>query len=139
MLEHGANTNLRDGQGQTALHKASLRGYSYIVHLILNHGADVDVDAQDDDGLTPLQLMISKVSMKSEASKDSEGSETSEDSKVFNDSESLRRVIYLLLKHGASIHRENNRGETPFQVAAARGLQEITELLSMCIQSKQTA
>jgi Ankyrin repeats (many copies) len=76
------------------------------------------------------------VSMDSEASKDSEASE---DSKVFVDSESLREVIKLLLEHGASARRENSRGETPFQAAAARGLHEVTELLSMRIQSERTA
>jgi ankyrin repeat protein len=140
LLEHGADTNLRNGQGQTALHKASLRGYPSIIYLIVYHGADVD--AQDNDGSTPLHLMISKVSMDSEASNGSEASEDSEYSeeyKVFVDFETLRKVIGLLLKHGASVHRENNQGKTPFQVAAERGLEEITGLLSMHIQSERTA
>jgi len=129
LLEHGANINLRNGQGLTALHKASLRGYPNIMHLILNHGADVD--AQDNDDSTPLHLIISKVSMDSEAF---------EDSKASVDSEPLREVIKLLLEHGASGQRENNRGDTPFQVAAVRGLHEITGLLSMHIQkSERTA
>jgi ankyrin repeat protein len=128
LLEHGADINLRNGQGQTALHKASLRGYPDTIHLILNRGADVDT--QDNGGSTPLHLIISKVSMNSEASKDS---------KAAVDSEPLLGVIKLLLEHGASAHRENNRGETPFQAAAARGLQEVTELLSMHIQSERTA
>jgi ankyrin repeat protein len=116
LLEHGTNINLRNGQGQTALHKASLLGYPNIIHLIINHGADVDT--QDNDGSTPLHLIISKVS---------------------TDSEPLRKFIKLLLEHGASGHRENNRGETPFQVAAARGLQDIAGLLSMHIPGERTA
>ena len=134
LLEHGANSNLQNGQGQTALHKASLRGYPDILHLMLNHGAEVD--AQDNDGSTPLHLMISKVSMNSEAPDDSEAFD---DSKVVIDLESLREVIKRLLEHGASVHRVNNRGETPLQVAAVRGLQEITGLLSMNVQSEGTA
>ena len=166
LLEHGANINLRNDQGQTALHKASLRGYPNIIRLILNYGADVD--AQDNDGSTPLHLIISKVSMNSEASEDSEASDDSEDSETSGDSaksfvdfdpfrevidsetsgnsarsfvdfDPFREVIELLLDHAASVHRENDRGETPFQVAAARGLQDITGLLSIHIQSERTA
>jgi ankyrin repeat protein len=128
LLEHGANINLPNCQGQTALHEASLRGIPDIVHLTLNHGADVD--AQDNDGSTPLHLIITKVSMDSDPSNDSEASFRSE---------RLREVIKLLLEHGASGHKENNRGETPFHVAEARGLEEITGLLSMHIQSERTA
>jgi ankyrin repeat protein len=115
LLERGANINLRNGQGQTALHKASLRCHTDIIGIILNHGADVD--AQDNDGSTPLHLTISQGSMSSEP----------------------LEVIKLLLEHGASSNRENNRGETPFQVAEVRGLQEITGLLSIHIQSERTA
>lgn len=165
LLEHGTNINLQDGEGQTALHKASLHGYPNMVQLILDHGADVD--AQDNDGLTPLHLILSKVSMDSEASEDSEACEESEAfepfevfeasevfeaPEVFETSEvfkapkvfeapvvvvNSREVMKLLLKHGASSHRENNRGETPFQVAAARGHQEITKLLSNHLQSER--
>jgi len=125
LIENVTNTNLRNDQGQTALHKASLGGYPNIIQLILNHSADVD--AQDNDGLTPLHLIISKVSM------------NSEDFEIYEDSDPLREAIKLLLEHGASGHVENNQGETPFQAAAVRGLQETAELLSMHIQSERTA
>jgi hypothetical protein len=58
-------------------------------------------------------------------------SEASEDSKAFVDSEPLREAIKLLLEHGASVPMENNWGETPFQLAAVRGLHEITGPLSI--------
>ncbi len=138
LLEHGANINLRDDQGQTGLHRASRRGDTEIIHLMLNHGADVG--AQDNDGLTPLHLMILEPSVDSEASEDYE---TIDDSEEVGDVDEIVKpsleAIKLLLEHGASPHRENNRGETPLQVATARGLQEIIELLSTHTQSEQTA
>ena len=112
LLNHGASVILRNEKGQTALHRASERGEAEIIQLILDHNADVD--ALDNDGSTPLHLAIS------------------EDLKAF-------RAVQLLLEHGASVHRQNNRGETSLQVASARGLLEITELLSMHSQSEQMA
>ena len=105
LLKHGANINLRNHMGQTALHKASQRGDLGILVLILKDNADVD--AFDLNGLTPLHLAIS---------------------------EALPETVQLLLEHGASVHTQNNQGETIFQAASARGLQEITEMLSLHVQ-----
>ena len=105
LLKHGANINLRNHTGQTALHKASQSGHLGILVLILKDNADVD--AFDLNGLTPLHLAIS---------------------------EALPETVQLLLKHGASVHTQNNQGETIFQAASARGLQEITEMLSLHVQ-----
>jgi ankyrin repeat protein len=71
----------------------------------------VDVDALDNDGSTPLHLAIYEANLE---------------------------VVQLLLEHGASVHTQNNQGETLFQAASARGLQEITDVLSMHIERKQT-
>jgi ankyrin repeat protein len=62
LLEHGANTNLRNHMGQTALHIASQCGHLRIMVLILNHNADVN--ALDDDGSTLLRLAISEARLK---------------------------------------------------------------------------
>ena len=105
LLEHGANINLRNHMGQTALHKALQRGHLGILVLILKDNADVN--AFDLNGLTPLHLAIS---------------------------EALPKAVQLLLGHGASVHTQNNQGETIFQAASARGLQEITEMLSLHVQ-----
>ena len=108
LLRYGADINFQNHIGQTALHKASQRGYVNIIKLMLNH--NVDVDAPDHDGSTPLHLAVSKAHLE---------------------------TVQLLLKHGASVHTQNNRGETSFQAASERGLQEITDLLSMYIQREQ--
>ena len=109
LLKHGANINLQNHMGQTALHKASQCGLLGIIELIVNH--NVDVDARDNDGSTPLHLAIYEANLE---------------------------VVQLLLEHGASVHTQNNQGETLFQAASARGLQEITDVLSMHIERKQT-
>jgi Ankyrin repeat len=84
--------DLQNHMGQTALHRASQRGYIEIT-VMLSHGADVNT--QDNEGSPLLHLEISQTS---------------------------QEAVQLLLRHGASVHRLNNRGETAPQVAAARDL-----------------
>ena len=166
LLEHGANINMRNGQGQTALHKASLRSYPNIILLILNRGADVDAQDNDGstplhlfiskvsrdfeepgpfevfeslEVLGPFEeiepIPVPELFLP-EVSEPIQVIEPIPVLEPFEDSESIREVIILLLEHGASVHRENTRGETPFQAAGARGLQEITWLFSMHIQGE---
>ena len=119
LLVHGANVNVRNKNDQTPLHIASQSYLSNSLALLLTFGADVD--AQDVDNMTPLHVAISS----------SPGSlrrlyflddKSDEDVKV--------EVIPVLLKHGANIQVQNDKGETPFQVAAARGEQKVIKLLS---------
>jgi ankyrin repeat protein len=52
LLEHGANVNVWNKNGERALHLASQHGRPNIMELLLKFGADVD--AQDNNGMTPL-------------------------------------------------------------------------------------
>ena len=56
LLERGADVNVRNHKGQTALHCAARAGFLDIVALLLDRGADVD--ATDDDGRTPLAAAL---------------------------------------------------------------------------------
>ena len=50
LLDAGANTNIKDKEGTTALMNASYYGYTEIVETLLSAGADVN--AVDKDGYT---------------------------------------------------------------------------------------
>lgn len=52
LLDRGADVNVRNHKGQTALHCAARAGFVEIVALLLDRGADLN--ATDDDGRTPL-------------------------------------------------------------------------------------
>ncbi|NXD48359.1 ANKR7 protein, partial [Corvus moneduloides] len=56
--EHGADPNLTDADGNTALHPAVLSGNATVAGRLLEHGARSD--AQNQGGYTPLDLAVSK-------------------------------------------------------------------------------
>lgn len=60
LLDAGADVNIRNHKGQSALHVAAKAGFGEIVQMLI--GADADVNALDDKGETPLtQAMRSTV------------------------------------------------------------------------------
>lgn len=56
LLDRGANVNVRNHKGQTALHCAAKAGFDRIVALLLDRGAEVN--AKDDKGETPLATAL---------------------------------------------------------------------------------
>jgi hypothetical protein len=54
LLEHGADINVQNQDGETPLHEASTYGALEVVRLLLEHGADVE--AKDNYGKTVLQV-----------------------------------------------------------------------------------
>lgn len=56
----GADPDARDGFGRTALHWAMSGGNVNVVHLLLRAGTPA-VDVLDDDGATPLALLVSRL------------------------------------------------------------------------------
>ncbi len=51
-LDAGVDINAANGQGQTALHAAALKGYDQVVEFLADHGANLE--AKDRRGNTPL-------------------------------------------------------------------------------------
>lgn len=56
LLEHGADINSRDPEGQQPMHLASLQGNEAILRFLLDDDNCSHVDTGDDDGMTPLHL-----------------------------------------------------------------------------------
>ncbi len=93
LLEQGADVNVTNYKGQSALHCAAKAGFVEPVRILLDHGADVN--AQDRDGDTPLHTAC-RSSIKNH--------------------QRLQQVVDLLIKNGAKLSAQNNRGRTPKQV-----------------------
>src|ERR1043166_9926335 len=59
LLRRNADVNARTTQGHTPLYDAADRGTPQVVALLLQHGADVTIRAED-TGWTPLQAALSR-------------------------------------------------------------------------------
>jgi ankyrin repeat protein len=58
LIEGGANVNTQDQQGRTALHGAVRKGWTEVIQLLVDHGADIDLG--DNNGLTPLDYALGR-------------------------------------------------------------------------------
>lgn len=93
LLDQGADVNVTNYKGQTALHCAAKAGFVEPVQILLAHGANVS--AQDREGHTPLHTACQS-SIKNHAR--------------------LQQVVDLLIQNGASLHEKDRKGRTPKQV-----------------------
>jgi len=108
LLEHGASVHVRNKNGQMPLHLASHHGLFDSVALLLKFGADVD--AQDNDTMTPLLLVSQSQPFGREYPK-------------------ITKTVRLLLDHGASVDVRNKTGQTPLHLATHYGLSGVAALL----------
>ena len=106
LLNLGANVDVRNYKGKTALHCATKVGFVRVIEVLLKNRADVN--ATDKNGETPLfdaiRSTIKKVEKKVE-------------------------VTSLLLSNGALANHENHKGETPLKLAQRSRRQEASEIL----------
>ena len=100
LLQHKADQNALNKEGQTPLHLASAGGHINVAQLLLEHGVDVDV--LDDDRQTPLHLA-------------SAGGH-------FN-------VAQLLFKHGVDANALDKNRSTALHLASANGHINVVQLL----------
>jgi ankyrin repeat protein len=100
ILCYGADVNLPDAQGLTALHHAAVGGHGGIVSLLLNHGANVALE--DHGRLTPLCLAL--------------------------DSGHIE-IAELLISRGSKPTEPDTEGNTLLHVAARNNWVEVVRLL----------
>lgn len=91
LLQRGANANITDQHGMTALWWAMASNHPEIVELLLSSGAGTEPVGSD--GLTPL---------------------------LWASTEENLTMLELLINHGANINAQNNNGKTALMQAASR-------------------
>ena len=94
LLELGADINVRNHKGQTALHCAAKAGFLKVIHLLIEKGATID--APDNKGETALFEAIRS---------------------TIKNGEKQRAALEALLVKGADPNVKNRKGQTPLQVA----------------------
>lgn len=94
ILEAGADVNVTNHKGQTALHCAAKAGFADIVELLIDRGANVN--AQDHDGNTPLITSLQS---------------------TIKNKEKLIDVVKLLISSETNLDVPNKRGKTAMDIA----------------------
>ena len=97
LIERGADVNVTNHKGQTALHCAAKAGFVDIVELLLARGATVD--AVDATGETPLATALRSTA---------------------KDKERLLAAVRCLLAAGADRHHADKQGRTPANIASRK-------------------
>ncbi len=110
LLDHQAKVDAVTTRNVTPLHCAAMEGSIEAMKLLLAHGADPN--ARDDEGDTPLLLLLSRYSL--------HGNETSERAKDF---------AVELIRRGVQVDVQNKDGVTPLQEAAALGFPDLVEAM----------
>ena len=97
LIDRGADVNVTNHKGQTALHCAAKAGFVDIVELLLAHGAIVDAaDAKEE---TPLATALRSTA---------------------KDKARLLAVVAVLLEAGADRHHADQQGRTPAEIASRK-------------------
>ena len=94
LLELGADIDVRNYKGKTALHCAAKAGFLTVINLLIERGTTVD--ATDNNGETPLFEAIRS---------------------TIKDGEKQRAALEALLTKGANPNVKNGKGLTPMQIA----------------------
>ncbi len=108
LLAKGAEINKEGRDGETPLFNAVYRGNKELVKILLDHGAQVNVQKKN-NGETPLHMVIRQMppgfDLSPQKTKDFE------------------KVVKLLLEHGADLTIPSKSGKTPLELA-----QELKEI-----------
>lgn len=136
ILDHGADINQKDQDGNTVLHNALKHRCSIkTIQRLLNAGADVN--ARNHDGSTPLLVLLQQLNSVLHPGSDDPDyipfPDSSEEKNIQHtecDAESFfTEAIPLLLNAGADVNICNNHDDTPLIIACRYGGSTIQKML----------
>ncbi|KAM4721065.1 ankyrin repeat domain-containing protein 27 isoform 2-T2 [Rhinophrynus dorsalis] len=130
---NGLSVNVTSRDGFTPLHISALQGHSFLVSLLLNHGANAD--AKNANRATPLHLACHKGHL--EVVKSLLEYSTGKNKKDMNGNTPLLfacmgghlEIAALLMEHGASVNLCNVKGNTALHEAVRRNHEGLVQML----------
>ncbi|XP_036359245.1 B-cell lymphoma 3 protein [Octopus sinensis] len=141
LIKMGADMNLSDGKGNSAVHLAVSYSHFECFDVILKTCSSMEnckpnLDSHNYEGLTPLHTSVQKQNiemvrklLKAGADPDSKDYKSGRTPLFFAVENKNEDIIKLLLENKASIDIQNFAGHTPFLVANGRKYPEICKLL----------
>jgi excisionase family DNA binding protein len=133
LLSAGADANVKDGEGWTALMLVTVKGQLDVARELLYAGADVH--AKNQKGWTALRFAVSMDDAEAlrlllEAGADVNGRDAEGDTALMQAArEKSMASLRLLLAHGADVNVRNRSGETALKIATRHGYHEIVRAL----------
>ena len=127
LIEHGANIDRNDREGDTPLHKASAQGWPSTVSKLIDHGLRIDDKnrygetplhkASIDGGHRAIEQLMERGAKRIINDKDESGETPLHRASLFGS----YREIEILMKYGADMNLKNKNGESPLHKAAVSG------------------
>ncbi|XP_072046933.1 E3 ubiquitin-protein ligase MIB2-like [Amphiura filiformis] len=128
LIERGhANMNCRTSKKEAPLHLACAKGLNKSIELLVNGGAEVN--AQDDDGDTPLHAMLMKQTVRDVMGQTPVGAllQSFQKEGVIGDlsARNIAAIAVYLIKNGANIYKQNQKGKTVLDCVGTQALKDL--------------
>ena len=143
LIQQGADVNIKNKDGNTALIIASEKGSLDLVNILLEGGADVQ--QKDGRGWTALMWASSCRNKEIVEMLISKGADINAKSQEGNTAlmwaslQGHKEIVKMLLKKGADVNIENERGETALTIAKRENNSEVVEIINKQIAQKSSA
>jgi uncharacterized protein len=133
LVKQGTNVDIADGEGNSLLMKAIIRGDDSFVKLLIEHG--LDVNAKDSNGVTALMLLAKTSKVELLELVISAGASVNQKTKKgrtalwFATATNNQPVVSKLVSSGADIDSAKSNGWTSLMLAAQSGIPSCVKLL----------